>query len=131
MCKSLPVHHPAAGLDGRTHTKHPHTGVPTSVQAAAGCVALDAITRRDLQVWLEEVWQADRRSVLLVTHDVDEAILLSDRVVVLSDRPAHVVADIAVGLPRPRSAALVADAAFGEVRAEVLARLQQGHRSAR
>jgi len=93
--------------------------------------ALDAITRRDLQVWLEEVWQADRRSVLLVTHDVDEAILLSDRVVVLSDRPAHVVADIAVGLPRPRSAALVADAAFGEVRAEVLARLQQGHRSAR
>jgi ABC-type nitrate/sulfonate/bicarbonate transport system ATPase subunit len=90
--------------------------------------ALDAITRRDLQVWLEQVWEADRRSVLLVTHDVDEAILLSDRVVVLSDRPARVVADIAVGLPRPRTAGLVADAGFAEHRAEVLDALERGHR---
>lgn len=90
--------------------------------------ALDAITRRDLQVWLEQVWEADRRSVLLVTHDVDEAILLSDRVVVLSDRPARVLADIAVGLPRPRTAGLVADAGFAEHRAEVLDALERGHR---
>ncbi|MGB9374377.1 MAG: ABC transporter ATP-binding protein [Jiangellales bacterium] len=90
--------------------------------------ALDAITRRDLQVWLEQVWEADRRSVLLVTHDVDEAILLSDRVVVLSDRPARVVADIDVGLARPRTAGLVADALFAEHRAEVLAALERGHR---
>jgi ABC-type nitrate/sulfonate/bicarbonate transport system ATPase subunit len=92
--------------------------------------ALDAITRRDLQVWLEEVWEADRRSVLLVTHDVDEAILLSDRVVVLSDRPATVVADVAVPLPRPRTAALVGEPAFAEVRTEVLAALRAGHRRA-
>ena len=90
--------------------------------------ALDAITRRDLQVWLEQVWEADRRSVLLVTHDVDEAILLSDRVVVLSDRPARVVADIVVGMPRPRTAGLVADAEFSDRRVEVLAALQRGHR---
>lgn len=93
--------------------------------------ALDAITRRDLQVWLEEVWEADRRAVLLVTHDVDESILLSDRVVVLSDRPARVVADVTVGLPRPRSASLVAQQPFADVRAEVLDALERGHRTAR
>lgn len=90
--------------------------------------ALDAITRRDLQVWLEEVWEADRRSVLLVTHDVDEAVLLADRVVVLSDRPAHIVSDIAVDLPRPRSADQVGTAAFGEIRRAVLDALEHGHR---
>lgn len=92
--------------------------------------ALDAITRRDLQVWLEQVWESDRRTVLLVTHDVDEAVLLSDRVVVLSDRPARVVADLSVDLPRPRRAELVAEAEFGVIRAQVLAALRAGHRSA-
>ena len=92
--------------------------------------ALDAITRRDLQVWLEGVWDTHPRTVLLVTHDVDEALLLSDRVVVLSDRPARVVADVAVPLPRPRSPALVTDDAFGLLRAEVLDALRSGHRSA-
>jgi ABC-type nitrate/sulfonate/bicarbonate transport system ATPase subunit len=93
--------------------------------------ALDAITRRDLQVWLEGVWETDPRTVLLVTHDVDEALLLSDRVVVLCDRPAHVVADIAVDLPRPRPAGLVTDAAFASLRAEVLGALRSGHRTGR
>lgn len=93
--------------------------------------ALDAITRRDLQVWLEEVWEQDRRSVLLVTHDVDEAILLSDRVVVLSDRPAHVVADVAVPLPRPREASMVTEESFAHVRTAVVEALARGHRSAR
>jgi ABC-type nitrate/sulfonate/bicarbonate transport system ATPase subunit len=93
--------------------------------------ALDAITRRDLQVWLEAVWETDPRTVLLVTHDVDEALLLSDRVVVLSDRPARVVADLPVPLPRPRDAMLVADEAFGIMRAQVLDALRAGHRSVR
>jgi ABC-type nitrate/sulfonate/bicarbonate transport system ATPase subunit len=92
--------------------------------------ALDAITRRDLQVWLEGVWDTDPRTVLLVTHDVDEALLLSDRVVVLSDRPARVVADVAVTLPRPRDAMTVAGEAFGSLRAQVLDALRAGHRSA-
>lgn len=93
--------------------------------------ALDAITRRDLQVWLEQVWEADQRSVLLVTHDVDEAILLSDRVVVLSDRPATVVAEVPVTLPRPRSAEVVGDPRFAGLRRRVLEALQHGHRTGR
>ena len=65
--------------------------------------ALDALTRRDLQLELLRLWEADRRTVVMVTHDVDEAILLSDRILVMSPSPdATVIADITVDLPRPR-----------------------------
>ena len=85
--------------------------------------ALDAITRRQMYEWLSEVWQADRRTVLFVTHDIDEAVFLSDRVVVLSGRPGRVVADLAIGLPRPRGADVVTDPAFLAHRADLLAAL--------
>jgi ABC-type nitrate/sulfonate/bicarbonate transport system ATPase subunit len=74
--------------------------------------ALDAITRRAMHQWLEEVWAADGRTVLLVTHDVDEALVLADRVLVLSPRPGRIVADLGVELPRPRRPGLVTDAGF-------------------
>ncbi len=89
--------------------------------------ALDALTRRRMQTWLQEVWldaePGERRTVVLVTHDVEEALLLADRVIVLSDRPARVVADVAVGAPHPRPAASVTDAAFVADRARILAAL--------
>ncbi len=87
--------------------------------------ALDAITRRQMYGWLSEVWQADRRTVLFVTHDIDEAVFLSDRVVVLSARPGRLVADLAIALGRPRSADLVTEPAFLDHRAELLAALGQ------
>ena len=64
---------------------------------------LDALTRSTLQKEIERLWQAQGFTGIMVTHDVEEALLLSDRVVVFSPRPAHVVADIEVDLPRPRS----------------------------
>ncbi len=82
--------------------------------------ALDAITRRSFQQWLEGVWMQDRRTVLLVTHDVEEALLLSDRVVVLSPRPARVVAEVDSPFPRPRDPELVTDPAFVARKAELL-----------
>ncbi|MCU1355908.1 MAG: transporter related protein [Acidimicrobiales bacterium] len=88
--------------------------------------ALDALTRRRMQTWLQEVWldaPGERRTVLLVTHDVEEALLLGDRVVVLSERPGRIVADIEVGFARPRPAELVSDAAFVAQRAALLAAL--------
>jgi ABC-type nitrate/sulfonate/bicarbonate transport system ATPase subunit len=64
--------------------------------------ALDAITRAEMQTWLAETLAAEPRTVLLVTHDIEEAILLGDRVVILSPRPGRVLETIAVDLPRPR-----------------------------
>ena len=65
--------------------------------------ALDSITRSSMQEWLAGALEAEPRTVLLVTHDVEEAILLADRVAVLSPRPGRVVAQLDVGLPRPRT----------------------------
>jgi ABC-type nitrate/sulfonate/bicarbonate transport system ATPase subunit len=64
--------------------------------------ALDAITRSEMQGWLAHVLASEPRTVVLVTHDVEEAVVLADRVVVMSPRPGHVVAEIAVALTRPR-----------------------------
>lgn len=67
--------------------------------------ALDALTRTQMQRWLETRWQAHRWTTLLVTHDVREAVNLSDRIYVLSTRPARVLHEFAVDLPRPRTPA--------------------------
>lgn len=64
--------------------------------------ALDAITRAEMQGWLARVLQSEPRTVLLVTHDVEEAVMLADRVVVMSPRPGRAVADIEIGVSRPR-----------------------------
>lgn len=88
--------------------------------------ALDALTRRDMHAWLQDVWVADQRSALLVTHDVDEALSLSDIVYVMSDRPGRIVRRIEVPLSRPRSAADTASPHFGALKAEVLAALHDG-----
>jgi ABC-type nitrate/sulfonate/bicarbonate transport system ATPase subunit len=64
--------------------------------------ALDALTRTQMQRWFEARWQAARWTTLLVTHDVCEAVALSDRIYVLSARPARVIAEIPVPTPRPR-----------------------------
>jgi len=65
--------------------------------------ALDAITRQEMQEWLTGALVREPRTVVLVTHDVEEAIVLADRVAVLSPRPGRVVAELAVDLPRPRT----------------------------
>jgi NitT/TauT family transport system ATP-binding protein len=65
--------------------------------------ALDAITRQEMQEWLTGALVREPRTVVLVTHDVEEAIVLADRVAVLSPRPGRVLAELAVDLPRPRT----------------------------
>jgi len=64
--------------------------------------ALDALTRSQAQGWLGDALAREPRTVLLVTHDVEEAVVLADRIVLLSPRPGRVVATFDVGLPRPR-----------------------------
>ena len=85
--------------------------------------ALDALTRMEMQQWLEAVWERFRWTVLLITHDVREAVYLADRIYVLSPRPGSVVAELAVPLPRPRTLATLSDPRFAELEAELLGRL--------
>jgi ABC-type nitrate/sulfonate/bicarbonate transport system ATPase subunit len=65
--------------------------------------ALDSLTRASMQAWLADALVAVPRTVLLVTHDVEEAIFLADRVAVMSPRPGRIVAELTVELPRPRN----------------------------
>ena len=83
--------------------------------------ALDAITRADLQEWLAGMLTEEPRTVLLVTHDVEEAVFLADRVIVLSARPGRMVAEFEVRLPRPRS---VTDPELAQLRGEALEALR-------
>ena len=90
--------------------------------------SLDALTRRQMKGCLQDVvLDADHEhgppTVLLVTHDVEEALLLSDRVLVMSAKPGRIVTDVPVGFGRPRLPGLVADPAFVGQRAELLAAL--------
>lgn len=85
--------------------------------------ALDAITRSNVHLWLAEALVEFPRTVLLVTHDIDEAILLADRVVVLGAHPGRVAADVMVPISRPRSLEVGSLPAFQTVRHELLAAL--------
>lgn len=87
--------------------------------------ALDALTRVQMQKWLMDLWGALGKTIILITHDVDEAILLSDRVYVLSARPAQVAMVMDVGLPRPRDLKIVTEPAFVELKARLLAPLHE------
>lgn len=76
--------------------------------------ALDALTRDRLNVELLRIWQAEQKTVVMVTHSIAESIFLSDRVLVMSDRPARIVEDIRIDLPRPRDPRTTReDPAFG------------------
>jgi ABC-type nitrate/sulfonate/bicarbonate transport system ATPase subunit len=91
--------------------------------------SLDAITRAEMQAWLAAALRADPRTVVLVTHDVEEALYLSDHVAILSSRPARVVAELRA--PSPRAAdrdEAVTDSAFVAVRESALAALHEGTR---
>jgi len=77
--------------------------------------ALDAMTREQVSSDLLALWAQERPTILLVTHDIHEAVRLGDRVLVMSPRPGRIVADIAVPLPRPRRVSDTYQAEFGAI----------------
>lgn len=77
--------------------------------------SLDALTRQVLQDELLKIWQADKKTVVFVTHSIDEAVFLSDRVVIMGTRPGRVLRDVEIDLPRPRQEDVRADARFREL----------------
>ncbi|HML23335.1 MAG TPA: ABC transporter ATP-binding protein [Aggregatilinea sp.] len=87
--------------------------------------ALDALTRRDLQRWLLDVWQRFRKTILFITHDVEEAVFLGDRVLVFSARPGRIVRELRVDLPRPRGSLSVLSEDLRRLEADLLDALEQ------
>ncbi|UOR13536.1 ABC transporter ATP-binding protein [Halobacillus amylolyticus] len=69
--------------------------------------ALDEFTRLEMQKWLISIWEQYKRSILFVTHNIDEALFLSDRIIVLSDKPAHVQKEYPIPFERPREESLM------------------------
>ncbi|HTJ68431.1 MAG TPA: ABC transporter ATP-binding protein [Actinospica sp.] len=82
--------------------------------------ALDSLTRTQMQLWLAETWQRHGWTIVLVTHDIREAVFLADSVHVLSPRPAHVTRRFEIDLPRPRSADTFGLPEFARLERELL-----------
>ena len=81
--------------------------------------ALDSLTRSIMQDFLREIWEEQRKTVVLVTHDIDEAIYLADRTVVMTAHPGRIREVVAIDLPRPRRYEMRSDAAFIALRDHV------------
>jgi NitT/TauT family transport system ATP-binding protein len=81
--------------------------------------ALDALTREELSLELSRLWGELGRTALLITHDIEEAILLGDRVLIMSERPGTIRADITIDLPRPRNADTVKLPRFQEIKNQI------------
>jgi len=77
--------------------------------------ALDAITRDEMAIELLRIWQANRKTVVFVTHSIREAVLLSDRVLVMGRRPATIIEDLKIDIPRPRNIAMTEDEKFNHL----------------
>lgn len=87
--------------------------------------ALDALNRANLQEWLQELWQRLGKTIVLVTHDVDEAIFLSDRIYVMSARPGRIRRIENVDFPRPRTQEMLTSPDFVAMKASLLAQIRR------
>jgi NitT/TauT family transport system ATP-binding protein len=85
--------------------------------------ALDAMTRDELDMELLRIWEERKKTVLFVTHSIQEAVFLSDLVFVMSARPGRLLERIAIELPRPRALELMSAARFGEYTLQIRALL--------
>ena len=86
--------------------------------------ALDELTRMNMQQWLLSIWSDYQKSILFVTHNIDEAVFLSDRILVMSDKPAHIKAEFTVPFTRPRWEDILLSPEFLELKGKILQTLR-------
>jgi NitT/TauT family transport system ATP-binding protein len=89
--------------------------------------ALDAITRDEMGVELLRIWQANRKTVVFVTHSIREAVFLSDRVMVMGRRPATIIEEAVIDLPRPRQIAMTEDESFNRYVRQLRKAIEASH----
>lgn len=91
--------------------------------------ALDEITRRRLNFELARIWAETGVTTVMVTHSVDEALLLADRIIVMATQPGRITAEVVVDLPRPRTVETLTNPRFGELAAQLISLLDHSERS--
>ncbi len=82
--------------------------------------ALDSITRRDMQIWLKDISKSIGATIIMITHDIEEAVLLSDKIYVLSNKPAKIVGEVGVNFSKERDRDIIIDDNFIEFKKKVL-----------
>lgn len=87
--------------------------------------ALDALTRMEMQRWLLQIWEENQRSVLFITHNIEEALFLSDTIYLFSSRPAQVLNRLSVPFSRPRTEQILSDPAFVQLKNEIYEMMKQ------
>ncbi|MEW9698708.1 ABC transporter ATP-binding protein [Paenibacillus sp. SI8] len=87
--------------------------------------SLDALTRLDMQAWLLNIWEQNKRSILFVTHSIEEALFLSDRIYVLSNKPSTVLEELTIPFARPRQEAVLHEPEFQTMRLHIQALLRK------
>ena len=88
--------------------------------------ALDEFTRSEMQKWLLDIWQSNKRSILFVTHNIEEALFLADRILVLSEKPARVIAEFQVEFTRPRAEDITLTEEFLQYKKDIYKVLKKG-----
>ncbi|TFL14785.1 ABC transporter ATP-binding protein [Pusillimonas caeni] len=115
--KGFEHHHPwelSGGMRQRAAICRALVGNPRLLLMDEPFGALDAMTRDELNIELQHIWLQSKKTLLFVTHSIQEAVFLSDRVIVMSRNPARVIEDMTIDLPRPRTLSTRGSAQFGE-----------------
>ena len=89
--------------------------------------ALDALTREAMSIELQRIWMARRKTIVFVTHNISEAVLLADRIIVMSARPGRIIAELPNPAPRPRDIQFLSEPAASELSGTIRAHLNRAH----